>query len=66
MEMLAEETKKREVVVGEEVDRMEAKWEAKLEDTNEEIAIVPNPNPNQHGVTNQVQHPCTGTPDDCF
>ena len=43
MEMLAEETRKREVAqlnlvtFGEEMDRMEVKWEAKLEDTNKEI-----------------------------
>ena len=42
--MLAEETRKREVAqcnlvtFGEEMDRMEAKWEAKLEGANEEIA----------------------------
>ena len=44
MEMLAEETRKREVAqydlvtFGEEMDRMWVKWEAKLEDANEEIA----------------------------
>ena len=44
--MLAEETRKREVAqrnlvtFGEEMDRMEAKWEAKLEDANEEIASL--------------------------
>ena len=44
MWMLAEETRKREVAhrnlvtFGEAMDRMEAKWEAKLEDANEEIA----------------------------
>ena len=42
--MLAEETRKRgvdhrnSVVLGEEMDRMEAKQEAKVEDANEEIA----------------------------
>ena len=42
--MLAEETRKREAAqrnlaaFGEEMERMEVKWEAKLEDANEEIA----------------------------
>ena len=44
MEILAKETRKGEVaqrnlvVFGEEMDTIEAKWEAKLEDTNEVIA----------------------------
>ena len=44
MEMLAEETRKRGAAqrnlaaFGEEMERMEVKWEAKLEDANEEIA----------------------------